>query len=217
MIKILLKGASGKMGQRIIACAKADVSFQVVNTIENADVMIDFSHPDATLPNLETAALAKKRAVIGTTGHTAEQKKEIARYAQRLPFILSPNMSVGVNVMWEILGRAARLLESGFDPSIKETHHIHKKDRPSGTALRVAHVIAEGMKTTPDRISIESIREGEAVGTHTTLFSGPGETLEVTHTALSRDTFALGALRAARWVIGKPNGLYSMGDVLGMI
>lgn len=216
MIKILVKGTSGKMGQRILFCASQDKEFKVVETINQADVLIDFSHPDATIPNLDLAAKAKKAAVIGTTGHTAGQKGQIEAFARKLPFVLSPNMSVGVNVMWKIVGEAARGLGSDFKVHVTEIHHIHKKDKPSGTALQMVRVLSEAMKTPAEKIPVESIREGEVVGIHKTVFDNSGEFLEILHNAKSRDTFAQGALRAAKWVVGKPNGLYSMADVIGL-
>ncbi|MBI2083471.1 MAG: 4-hydroxy-tetrahydrodipicolinate reductase [Deltaproteobacteria bacterium] len=216
MIKILIKGASGKMGRRILFCASQDKEFKVVEAIDQADVLIDFSHPDATILHLELAAKAKKRAVIGTTGHTEEQKKQIESFAKKLPFVLSPNMSVGVNVMWKIIGEAARKLGSEFKVNVTEIHHIYKKDKPSGTALQIARVLAETMKISPEKIPIEAIRQGEVVGIHKTVFESSGEFLEILHNAKSRDTFALGALRAARWIVGKPNGLYSMANVLSL-
>jgi len=216
MTKILVKGALGKMGMRIIALAHADKAFHVVETIDAADVMIDFSHPDVTLSNLELAAKAKKGAVVGTTGHTEEQRREIEKIAHHLPVVFSPNMSVGVNVMWKIIEEAAKALGAEFKVHVSEIHHLRKLDRPSGTAKEITRILADTLKIQSNKIPIQSIREGEVVGIHKTVFESPGEFLEILHNAKSRDTFASGALRAARWVIGKPNGLYSMRDVLGI-
>ena len=214
MIKLLVKGASGKMGTRIIACVRADSSFKVVEAIEAADVMIDFSHPDATVPNLELAAKAKKTAVIGTTGHTPKQRKTIDEFKTRLPFVLAPNTSVGVNLLARLLIETGKVLGREFKATLSETHQIHKKDKPSGTALQLAHSIAAGLGIDVGRIPIESIREGEVVGIHTVTFESAGEILQFIHNAKTRDSFALGTLRAAKWILGKPNGIYTMTDVL---
>lgn len=125
-------------------------------------------------------------------------------------------MSVGVNVMWKILSMAAKTLGSEFPVSVSETHHTRKKDKPSGTALQIIKVLSEALRISPEKIPVESIRKGEVVGDHTTLFTGPQETLSISHHAISRDIFASGALRAAEWIVGKPNGLWSMWDVLGL-
>lgn len=216
MIRILVKGASGRMGQRITALAKEDPDFNVVSTLEGADVMIDFSHPDITLKYLGEAVQNKIPSVIGTTGFTPQQLKEIQGYAKKLPFVLDSNMSIGVNVMWKVLEQAAKTLGNDFKVQVTETHHVHKKDKPSGTAKKIVEILAKALGMKPEEIPVESKREGEVVGDHTTLFISPGETLEITHKAASRDIFALGALRAAKWIIGKPNGIYSMFDLLGL-
>lgn len=235
MIKLVVIGAAGRMGQRILANARKDPQIKVVGAIEAAgsplvgkeaegikitddlkkalaasDVAIDFSHFEATVSNLKIAASLKKPLIIGTTGHTPEQKKEIEILSGKIPAVFSPNMSVMVNVMWKILGIAAPALKNQAAISIEETHHISKKDKPSGTALEIRRVLRD------PAISIESKRIGTVVGDHTVLFSSSEESLEITHRALSRDTFAIGALRAAKWVVGKPAGLYGMMDVLGL-
>lgn len=204
------------MGSRISALAERDPVFRIVPTIEEADVMIDFSHPDATVPNLQTVKAAKKAAVVGTTGHSPKQREEIEKMGRQIPLVFSPNTSVGVNLFWKLLEQSAHLLGAEFQVKVREAHHIHKKDAPSGTALQIAKILAAVRQTTPDKIPIESIREGEVVGDHTVIFETAGDILELTHRAKSRDTFALGALRAAQWITGKPNGLYSMADVLGL-
>ncbi|HEX5036945.1 MAG TPA: 4-hydroxy-tetrahydrodipicolinate reductase [bacterium] len=198
-----------------------------------ADVLIDFTAPQTTIPHLEIVAKHGKAAVIGSTGHAAEEKDAIASLAKRLPFVMASNMSVGVNVLWKIVADAAKLLGPGFDVEIVEAHHRLKKDAPSGTAMTTAEVLAkalgrdlakdavyhrEGMigARKASEIGIQTIRGGDVVGDHTVFFLGGGERLEVTHRATSRDTFALGSLRAAQWIVGKPNGLYSMADVLGL-
>lgn len=242
MIKVVVTGAAGRMGSRIIALAQGDKELKIVGAIEApgsktlgqevgggvkisdsveqalsmADVLIDFSHAEATLGNLEIVAAKKKAAVIGTTGHSEEQKKGIVALASKIPIVMASNMSVGVNVMWKIIAEAAKALGQGFPVSVKEVHHIHKKDKPSGTALEMIRVLSEALRLPADRIPVESIREGEVVGDHTAVFEGEGERLEITHHASSRDTFAQGALRAAQWVVGKKPGLYSMRDLLGL-
>ena len=184
--------------------------------IGSGDVVIDFSHHEATVGHLRIAAHYGKASVVGTTGHTAEEKKEIEALAQELPLVMAPNMSIGVNVMWKILTEAARILGPDFHVGVREVHHIHKKDKPSGTALQIVHLLSETLGLDQQEIVVESVREGEVVGDHTTRFEGPGESLEITHRATSRDPFVFGALRAAEWVANKPNGLYSMVDVLGI-
>jgi 4-hydroxy-tetrahydrodipicolinate reductase len=226
MIKIIVTGASGRMGTRIIALAAADKELKVVGKVDisdslekiisEGDVVIDFTLAEATIPNLKIAQKFKKAVVIGTTGHSAEQKKEIEKISKEIPVVFAPNMSVGVNVMWKVLAEAAKILGSAYDVKVSETHHIHKKDKPSGTALQIVHVLADALKIKENQIPVESLREGEVVGDHTTFFSGPGEVLEITHKASSRDPFALGAIRAAKWVAKKKPGLYTMTDVLGL-
>ncbi|HSA58672.1 MAG TPA: 4-hydroxy-tetrahydrodipicolinate reductase [bacterium] len=198
-----------------------------------ADVLIDFTAPQTTLAHLEIAARHGKAAVIGSTGHGPEERKAIESLAKRLPFVMASNMSVGVNVLWKVVADAARLLGDGFDVEIVEAHHRLKKDAPSGTAMTTAEVLAKALgrdlakdavyhregligARKSNEIGIQTVRGGDVVGDHTVLFLGNGERLEVTHRATSRDTFALGALRAAKWIAGKPNGLYSMADVLGL-
>lgn len=233
MIRVLVKGATGRMGSRILALIQNGKEFQAVEEIGSADVLIDFTHPKATLDHLEMAARAHKAAVIGTTGHTPEQRQAIDRLASKLPFVFSPNMSVGVNVLFKIIAEAARPLSEGFDLEIVETHHRGKKDAPSGTAMRIGEILAQTLGrdlshevvyhregTVGGRkkgeIGIQSLRGGDVVGEHSVLFLGDGERLEITHRATSRDIFAHGALRAARWIVGKPNGLYSMANVLAL-
>lgn len=226
MIKVVVTGAAGRMGQRIVALASREKDLKVVGEVDigdsleaiisRGDVLIDFSHTDATLLNLQIAAKAKKAAVIGTTGHTAEQKQGIEKIASEIPIVVAPNMSLGVNVMWKILAEAARALGESYPVSVREVHHVHKKDKPSGTALEIVKILSKALGVPAEKIPVESIREGEVVGDHAVVFRGPEETLEITHRASSRDTFALGSLRAARWIKDKPNGLYSMMDVLGL-
>lgn len=224
-VRILLIGAAGRMGQTIIDLAEDDSAIDIVakcdlgNSIEPAmkqcDVAIDFSQPPA-IDEICNAALAHQRAlVIGTTGHSAEQRQLIEKTAKSLPIVFASNFSVGVNLLFWLTRKAAELGHDVFTPQIIEKHHTKKKDAPSGTAKTLAEVLT-GTGTGKTDIPIQSIREGEVVGDHTVIFTGPGERLELTHRAESRDIFALGALRAARWINGKPPGLYSMQDVLGL-
>jgi 4-hydroxy-tetrahydrodipicolinate reductase len=171
--------------------------------------------------------------VIGTTGLNADQKARVADASNRIAVVMAPNMSVGVNVVLKLLDTAARVLEQGYDIEIIEAHHRHKVDAPSGTALRMGEVIARALgrdleqvavygregvtgERAPTTIGFATVRGGDIVGDHTALFAGIGERIEITHKASSRATFALGALRAARFLAGKAHGLYDMQDVLGL-
>lgn len=195
------------------------------------DVLIDFTHPSATLAYLESCVRAKKAMVIGTTGFTPEGLQQIAQAAQQIPIVHAANYSVGVNLCLMLLESAARVLGDTVDVEIIEAHHRHKVDAPSGTALRMGEVIAhalgrdlaevavygrEGQTGARTRASIgfSTIRGGDVVGDHTVLFAGEGERIEITHKASSRMTFAQGAVRAASWVVQQPPGLYDMQDVL---
>ncbi|UCF31973.1 MAG: 4-hydroxy-tetrahydrodipicolinate reductase [bacterium] len=197
----------------------------------NVDVLIDFSAPQAALINLEGCADRGIAAVVGTTGFSPEQTEALQMFAQRTAMVLSPNMSVGVNVLFKIAQSAVGSLGPGYDAEIVEAHHRMKKDAPSGTALRLAEVVAGTLgrsleqhavyarkgvigQRTDEEIGIQTVRGGDIVGEHTLILAGPGERLELTHRAHSRDNFARGAVRAALWVFGKPSGLYSMEDVL---
>jgi 4-hydroxy-tetrahydrodipicolinate reductase len=196
-------------------------------------MLIEFSAPEASLEHLRVVADAGARAVIGTTGFSSAQREEIARLARRAPILVAPNMSVAVTLAFTLLALMAKALGDDYDVEITETHHRFKKDAPSGTAVRMAEVIAEALgrdigqvgvygrqglpgERTRKEIGVMSLRSGDVVGEHTVSFGTLGERLELTHRAHSRDTFARGALRAARWMIGRPPGLYSMHDVLGI-
>jgi len=196
-------------------------------------ILIEFSVPDASLAHVREVARHGGRAVIGTTGFTAAQREELARIATSIPLLVSPNMSVGVNVAFKVLADMARMLGDEYDVEIVETHHRFKKDAPSGTALRMAEVVATALgrdlaKTAVyDRhdklaerarkeIGMAALRSGEVVGEHTVVFGSLGERIELTHRAHSRDNFARGALRGARFIATARPGLYSMQDVLGL-
>ncbi len=196
------------------------------------DVIIDFSVPQATLENARYAALEHKALVIGTTGMDEQQRRTIAELAERTPMVMAPNMSIGVNVMFKVAGLVARLLED-YDIEIVETHHRHKQDAPSGTAIGLAEAVARARGVSlaeharyarhgiigerpAGQIGIQSLRAGDVVGDHTVMFAGGGERIELTHRAHSRANFAQGAVRAAHWVVSQGPGLYTMLDVLGL-
>jgi 4-hydroxy-tetrahydrodipicolinate reductase len=196
-------------------------------------MLVEFSVPDASLEHLRLVADTGARAVIGTTGFSAAQRDEIASLARRAAILVAPNMSVAVTLAFKILGIMARALGDDYDVEITEIHHRFKKDAPSRTAMRMAEVLAEALgrdlgrtavygrhglpgERSAKEIGIMSLRSGDVVGEHTVSFGTLGERLELTHRAHSRDTFARGALRAARFMVGRPPGLYSMHDVLGI-
>jgi len=222
-VRVLLIGAAGRMGRSVADLAKADPKIDIIAqcdlgdpiepAMKNCDVIIDFSQPDAITKVCRTASNQRKSLVIGTTGHSQEQRRTIEKTAESVPIVFASNFSVGVNVLFWLTRKAAELLGQDFNPEIIETHHKMKKDAPSGTAKTLAEVSKTVQKK---EIPIQSIREGEVVGEHTVIFTGPGERLELTHRAASREIFARGALRAAHWIMGKPPGLYSMQDVLGL-
>jgi 4-hydroxy-tetrahydrodipicolinate reductase len=222
-MRVALVGARGRMGQTIVDLAKDDPKIDIVAqcdlgdvidaAMKNCDVAIDFSNASA-IDEVCAAALNNKTAlVVGTTGHSPEQQQLIEKTAKSLPIVFASNFSVGVNALFALTRRAAEILSSEFQPEIVETHHTKKKDAPSGTAKTLGEILKSKLEI---EIPIESIREGDVVGEHTVTFIGPGERLELTHRAGSREIFARGALRAAEWVVGKPAGLYSMQDVLGL-
>jgi 4-hydroxy-tetrahydrodipicolinate reductase len=196
-------------------------------------ILIEFSVPEASLAHVRVVARQGGRAVIGTTGFTAPQREELARLGKDTPLLVSPNMSVAVNVAFRVLADMARLLGDDYDVEIVETHHRFKKDAPSGTALRMAEVVAQALgrdlaktavydrhdqlaERTRKEIGMAALRSGDVVGEHTVSFGSLGERLELTHRAHSRDNFARGALRAARFIATAEPGLYSMQDVLGL-
>ncbi len=201
--------------------------------IAAADCVIDFTRPEGTLAHLALARELGKAAVIGTTGFSAAQKAEIAEAARDIPVVFAPNMAVGVNAVFRLLEVAARILNEGYDVEIIEAHHRHKVDAPSGTALRMGEVVAhelgrdldacaiygrEGVtgERKAETIGFSTIRGGDVVGDHTVLFAGTGERIEITHKSGSRMPYALGALRAARFLAGRAQGLFDMQDVLGL-
>ena len=266
MVKVVVAGASGRMGGRLVSLIKESSDLQLVGAVERkghtaigadagdvagcgrigvavtdnltaladrADVLIDFTAPDVSLAHMEIMAAYRKAVVIGTTGLSAKQLAELQELAKQVACVFSPNMSVGVNVILKVLAEMARTFGEDYDIEVTEAHHRLKKDAPSGTALKMAQVLADATGKDLDKVAaygrkgmigerkrgeigIQVIRAGDIVGDHTVLFGGPGERIEVTHRAHSRDTFARGALRAARWVVTRPPGLYDMHDVLGL-
>lgn len=201
--------------------------------IASGAVAIDFTAASVSVVNVASAAAAGRPIVVGSTGLSDEQKKVVVEASKKVPVVFSPNMSVGVNLMFKVAADVARVLGDDYDVEIVETHHRFKKDAPSGTAVRLADVVAEALgRSMKDvgkygrcgdegerprkEIGVFAMRAGDVVGDHTITFGGLGERLEITHKAHSRDTFARGAVRAAAWVVDKPKGLYDMQDVLGL-
>ncbi len=216
------------LGRRTNVTIGADL-----DRIAEADVLIDFTRPEGTAAHLDACRRAGVKMVIGTTGFDDKDKAAIRDAAESIAIVLAPNMSVGVNATLKLLDVAARILASGYDIEIIEAHHRHKVDAPSGTALKMGEVIAaaqasaladravyarEGVtgERRPGTIGFAAVRGGDIVGDHTVLFAGTGERIEITHRAGSRMPYALGSLRAARFVAGKPRGLFDMQDVLGL-
>jgi 4-hydroxy-tetrahydrodipicolinate reductase len=178
------------------------------------DALIEFTSPKATLVHLETAIQKRVGMVIGTTGFSAGEINSIKEASEKIPIVFSPNMSVGVNVLFKISSELAKLLGSDYEIEIVEAHHNQKKDAPSGTAKKLGEVIMQATKKMPP---IHSIRAGDIVGDHTIVFAGRSERIELTHRAHSRDTFSKGALLAAKFLIGKKSGLYDMNDVINNV
>lgn len=209
------------------------VRADVDNALKGADVLIDFTRPEGTLEHLKVCQKLGVNMVIGTTGFNAQQKAQLGAAAQHIGIVFAPNMSVGVNLTFKLLETAAKVLAQGYDIEIIEAHHRHKVDAPSGTALGMGEVVARALgrdlakcavygregvtgERDPSTIGFATVRGGDIVGDHTVLFAGTGERIEITHKASSRATFALGALRAARYLAANPAGLYDMQDVLNL-
>lgn len=209
------------------------IASDLAKGLANADFLIDFTRPEGTLKHLEYCAAHNIKMIIGTTGFDAAGKAAIAAAAEKTAILFAPNMSVGVNVTMKLLEMAAKSFSEGYDIEIIEAHHRHKVDAPSGTAIKMGEVIAgalgkdlndvavwarEGVtgERDPSSIGFATIRGGDIVGDHTVLFAGIGERIEISHKSSSRVTYAHGSLRAARFLAGKPTGLYDMQDVLGL-
>jgi 4-hydroxy-tetrahydrodipicolinate reductase len=209
------------------------LSADVEAALAAADVLIDFTRPEGTLAHLGVCTRLGKSMVIGTTGFSQAQKERIDEAAKRVALVMAPNMAVGVNVSFKLAETAARILGDGYDIEIVEAHHRHKVDAPSGTALKLGEVVARALgrnlsdcavygrrgetgERDPKAIGFHAIRGGDIVGEHTVIFAGAGERVEVTVRSSSRMTYALGALRAAKFLRGRMSGLYDMFDVLGL-
>lgn len=222
-VRAALIGAKGRMGQTILDLANDDPKIDIVSqcdlgdsidpAMKGCDVAIDFSNASAIDEICRAASQHGRALVIGTTGHSSEQRQLIERSSKSVAIVFASNFSVGVNALFALTRCAGEILGSEFTPEIVETHHKTKKDAPSGTAKTLGEILKRELKT---EVRIKSIRKGNVVGEHTVSFVGPSERLELTHHAGSREIFARGALRAAEWVVGKPSGLYSMQDVLGI-
>jgi 4-hydroxy-tetrahydrodipicolinate reductase len=263
MINVVVTGAGGRMGSEIIRQVRATDGLKLVGATERpgfdagvlaglpgapvpvktdlrealagggAQVVVDFTSYEASVAHAQVCAERGAALVIGSTGFTAEAKEKVRAAAQKVPIVLSPNMSVGVNVMFALVEQAARTLGDAFDVEIVEMHHKKKKDAPSGTAVKLAEVAAAALgrdfakdaiyarhgmigERTPREIGVQTLRGGDVVGEHTVYFAGLGERVEITHRATSREQFARGAVRAALWIAGQRPGLYDMHDVLGL-
>jgi len=266
MINMIVSGASGRMGSRIITLAKniddikltgalekkchefiakdignvigigstgINITDDLQSIIDDANVLVDFSSPSATIECLGNLTDKPIPVVIGTTGFSKDEIDHIKLYAQSTPCVFAPNMSVGVNILLKVLSDIAKVTGDDYDVEVIEAHHRLKKDAPSGTAMKMAQVLASALdrnleetavysrrgiigERAQKEIGIQTIRAGDIVGEHTVLFGGLGERIEITHKASSRDTFARGALKAIQWVHKQTPGLYDMQDVLGL-
>lgn len=240
-LQILLNGAKGRMGQAITHIAASenasiaaalDQGDSLSQCTGTYDAVIEFSHHDATLPVIQWSAKRKLPVVIGTTGHSPDEREDILNYAKIIPIVWSGNYSVGVNLLNYLTEKAAAVLQKGYDIELIEMHHHHKKDAPSGTAEDLLNILRQSRNLTKDQqvhgrsglcgarpedeIGVHAVRGGSIVGEHTVLFSGEGERIELTHKATDRAIFAAGAVRAARWASAQAPGLYTMQDVLGL-
>jgi len=240
-LSILINGAKGRMGQAVAGAAKemnlaiggaVDVGDDLGAALAKCDVVVDFSSHAATRAMLEAAVAQKKAVVLGTTGHAAEEKKQLLALAARVPCVWAGNFSVGVNTLFALTRRAAAILGADYDAEVIEMHHRFKKDAPSGTAARLLEIILEERKLsaealrhgregitgerTPTEVGVHALRGGDVVGDHTVMFAALGERVELTHKASDRGIFARGALRAAQWVVNQKPGVSDMQDVLGL-
>jgi 4-hydroxy-tetrahydrodipicolinate reductase len=263
-IRVIVCGAGGRMGGRIIHALKntdgitiaagverqghpilekglgqylgiieltAPVVSNLENVVDSGSVIVDFTSPETSIHHLHIARLHRKPFVVGTTGFDASQREQFREGAQEIPICLSPNMSIGVNLLFSLVGQVAKILGSEYEPEIVEIHHRLKKDAPSGTALQLAKIITEARGWDLDKtgnygrkgitgirkseeIGIHAVRTGDVVGEHTVIFGGPGERIDLIHRAHSRDTFAYGAVKAAFFIAKAQPGLYDMQDVL---
>lgn len=242
-LRVAVAGASGRMGQMLIdavnaapdctLAAQLDIGVDVQSALQGAQVLIDFTRPEGSMAHLHACRALGVQAVIGTTGFSESQMAEIAEHARHIGIVMSPNFSVGVNVVFKLLDMAARALNAGYDVEIVEAHHRHKVDAPSGTALKMGEAVANALgrdlkdcavygreghtgERDANTIGFATVRGGDIVGDHTVMFCGTGERIEITHKSASRGIYAQGALRAARFVAHQPAGLYGMDHVLGL-
>jgi 4-hydroxy-tetrahydrodipicolinate reductase len=242
-LRILVTGCKGRMGRAIIESATADPDTEVgaqidvgdslADAIPNCDAIIDFTLHGFTPELCKAAADAGKMLVMGTTGHTDEERAIIEDTATKVPVVLAPNFSVGVNTLFWLTQKATEILGSSFDLEVVEMHHRMKQDAPSGTARRLVEILCDAREVsyekdtrhgrfgdtgarTNDEIGVHALRGGDVVGDHTVVYAGDGERVELTHKASSRSTFANGAVRAAKWLASQKPGLYDMQDVLGL-
>jgi 4-hydroxy-tetrahydrodipicolinate reductase len=240
-LTILINGAKGRMGQAVATAAKdmaitvggaVDVGDDVSAALAKCDVVVDFSAHSATKAVLEAAVSRKKPVVLGTTGHSGDEKKQLLSLAARVPCVWAGNFSVGVNLLFALTRRAAAILGADYDAEVIEMHHRFKKDAPSGTAARLLEIILEERKLGADalrhgregitgertrtEVGMHALRGGDVVGDHTVMFATLGERVELTHKASDRAIFARGALRAAQWIVTQKPGVYDMQDVLGL-
>lgn len=266
-LRLVVSGATGRMGHTILELASKDPAFKIVGALENpkhpsvgknlssvlpslgsqpgvrivsslsqvpsAQALVDFTQPAATLSYLKEAVTSKTAVVIGTTGFSDPERKRIRDISKKIPVVQSYNMSVGMNLLFALVEEAAAKLGTAYDVEITEAHHNLKKDAPSGSAIRLGEGVARAWKKELSKVSIHgrvgkvgerkkgtigfhAVRGGDIVGDHTVLYAGPGERLELTHRAHSRETFAQGALRAALFTSSQKKGFYDMWDVLGL-
>jgi 4-hydroxy-tetrahydrodipicolinate reductase len=241
--RVVINGSKGRMGQALLACAARIPDIEVIAgidagddlhaAIDGCDVVIDFSFHSVTAKVARLCAERGKALVIGTTGHLDAEKAVIQEASTKVPMVWSSNYSTGVNALFWLSRKAAEILGPGFDIEVVEMHHRMKKDAPSGTAMTLLEILADARKVsleeslrhgrqgivgerTAGEIGVHALRGGDVVGDHVVIFAASGERVELTHKASSRETFAQGALRAARWVAGRAPGVYDMQDVLGL-
>ena len=241
--KVAVAGSSGRMGKMLIDAINAsddcelagqlDIGIDIHAELQDADYLIDFTRPEGTMAHIKVCQELNVKMVIGTTGFSATEKAEINAASKNIALMLAPNMSVGVNVTLKLLEMAAKAMSTGYDIEIIETHHRHKVDAPSGTALKMGEVIADALgrdlkghavfaregitgARDPQAIGFSAIRGGDIVGDHTVMFAGIGERIEITHKSSNREGYALGALRAVRYLATQKTGMSDMFDVLGL-
>jgi len=240
--RLLVHGSTGRLGKAIVEVAQSQPDLAIKGAtrqdpvdklIGSADVVIDVTTPAGTMAVAGLCSENPAPLVVGTTGHNQEQIEALHLVSQRCPVLLAPNFSLGVNLLFWMAETVAAKLGKDFDVEIVELHHRLKKDAPSGTAKRLAELVAAARRLTyeknarhgreglvgerpVDEIGVHAVRGGDIIGEHTVLFAGLGERIELTHKASSRETFARGAIQAARWIVGRSPGLYEMRDVLGL-